>query len=79
MQETGNILRRKLNPQGCSEGIETKDTQIFVKVAQPRRQRDRFNTGVGCALCQNGVHPIPGGIGIAGDVETTQARWEQHR
>ena len=77
-QEPGDILRRKLNPQGCSEGIETKDMQIFVEVAQPRQQRDRFNTGVGCALCQNGVHHIPSYIGIAGDVEPTQARWKEH-
>jgi hypothetical protein len=36
MQEANDVLWHELKPQGCSEGIETEDTQIFVEVAQPR-------------------------------------------
>ena len=35
-QEAGDVLRCKLNPQRCSEGIEAKDVQILVEIAQPR-------------------------------------------
>ena len=36
-QEAGDVLRCKLNPQRCSEGIEAKDVQILVEVTEPRR------------------------------------------
>ena len=52
MQEAGDVLRCELKPQRCSEGVETEDVQIFVEVAQPRRQRDRFDAGGFRALRQ---------------------------
>ena len=78
MQEAGDVLRYELKPQRCSEGFETEDMQIFVEVAQPRRQRDRFDAGSFRALSQNRLHGISGSVGVAGDIEPTQARRQQH-
>ena len=36
-EEADNVLRYELNADGCSEGVETEDVQIFVKVTQPGR------------------------------------------
>ena len=78
MQEAVDVLRYELKPQRCSEGVEAEDMQIFVEVAQPRRQRDRFDAGSFCALSQNRLHGISGGVGVAGDIEPAQARRQQH-
>jgi hypothetical protein len=46
MQKKGDdVLWYEFKPERCSEGLETEDLQIFVEVAQPGRQRDRFNAG----------------------------------
>ena len=76
-QESGNVLRYKLNPQCCAESIEAEDVQIFVEVAQPRRQRDRFNAS-SFRAASNCLHRISGGIVVASDVEPAQVRGEQH-
>ena len=78
MQEAGDVLWYELKPQRCSEGFETEDMQIFVEVAQPRRQRDRFNAGSFRTLIKDRLHGISGSVGVAGDIEPTQARRQQH-
>ena len=70
-QEAVDILWYELNPHCCQEGIAAEDVQIFVEVAQPRRQRDRFNASNFRALRQNCLHRISGGIAVASDVEPT--------
>ena len=45
MQEADDVLWYELKPQRCSERLEAEDVQIFVEVAQPGRQRDRFDAG----------------------------------
>ena len=55
-QEADDILRYELDPQRCPEGVEAEDVQILVEVAQPGRQRDRFDAG-GCARCVRTAPP----------------------
>ena len=73
MQEAGDVLRYELQPQRCPEGLEAEDVQIFVEVAQPRRERDRFNAGVFCALGESRLYTISGGVG------TMDELWEATR
>jgi hypothetical protein len=68
-----------LNPQRRSEDVETEDVEILVKVTQPRRQRDRFNAGVFCALQQDRHRRFSGGIVVADNIEPAQAQWEDDR
>ena len=79
MQQTDDVLWYELKPQRCAEGFEAKDVQIFVEIAHPRRQRNRFNAGLYRALRENRLYGISGSIVIAGDIEPTQARWQHHR
>lgn len=68
MQQTDDVLWYELKPQRCAEGFEAKDVQIFVEIAHPRRQRNRFNAGLYRALRENRLYGISGSIVIAGDI-----------
>ncbi|SPP92680.1 protein of unknown function [Bradyrhizobium vignae] len=78
MQEARDVLWYELKPQAYSDGIDPEEVQIFVEVPQPGRQRDRFNADGFRSLRENRLYGISGGIVIAGDIEPTQARRQQH-
>ena len=44
-QESSNVFRGNLDPQGRSKLIDTKTGEVFVEVAQHRGQRERLNPG----------------------------------
>lgn len=58
--EAVDILGRYLHPQGCFERIEAEQTQVFVEVAELRRQDDCFYADAVGALDQGRHGPIPG-------------------
>ena len=71
MLEADDVLWYELKSQRCSEGPVAEDVQIFVEVAQPRRQCDRLNAGVFRALGENRLYGVSGGVGVARDIEPT--------
>src|SRR5262249_60727461 len=44
-QESRHVLRGKLHAQGCSKMIHAQTAEVFVEIAQRRRQRERLDPG----------------------------------
>ena len=44
-QESGHVLRGKLDAQGRAEFIDAESTEVFVEVAQRGRQREGLDPG----------------------------------
>ena len=76
--EAGDILRCELDPHRCPEGIEAKRARSSLK--SPSRG-DNVIASIPAASArrdQIGHRAIASRIGVAGDVEPTQRRREQH-
>ena len=75
--ESGDILRDELDSQSRPEIVEPEVPEVFVEVAECRREHNRLDPGRSCPLGQGCRHGIAGGIAILSDIETPERCREQ--
>lgn len=71
-QESGHILRDKLDAQGRSKMIDPQTAEIFIEIPQRRRQRERLDAGCLRPFRQCRDREVAGGIVVPHDIKTSQ-------
>src|SRR5262245_37029363 len=68
-QESRHVIRGKLDPQGRAKFVDTELAQVFVEIAQRRRQRERLDPGQLRPLGQGRDRDVSRWIAVARDIE----------